>query len=95
LMHRNCRSRLRMRWLSSQARSRGPRVAGRGDGSRSVRWRVPPRRSGFIGMTVAVEEKDAGSVGEGGDGAEISVRWHSFRMRGIEAAGRSAGRQKA
>jgi hypothetical protein len=44
---------------------------------------------------VAVEEKDAGYGGEGGEGADTSVRWHSLRMRGIDAAGRSAGRQKA
>jgi len=48
--------------------------------------------SGFIGTTVVAEEKGAGYVGEG---AEISVRWHSLRMSGIEAPGRSAGRQKA
>lgn len=44
---------------------------------------------------MAPEENDAGYVGEGGEGADISVRWHSLRMSGIEAAGRSAGRQKA
>ena len=80
--------------MSSQARSRGPRVAGRGDGSRMVRCSVPPLTSGFIGTTVAVDEKEE-AVGDGGDGAEISIRWHSLRRRGNEAAGRSDGRQKA
>jgi hypothetical protein len=37
LMQRNWRSRFRMRWVSSQARRRGPRVEGRGPGSRIVR----------------------------------------------------------
>jgi hypothetical protein len=60
-----------------------------------VRWRVPPLASGTMGTMVVVEEKGAGSVGDGGEGAEMSVRWHSFRRSGSEAAGRSAGRQKA
>ena len=42
LMHRNCRSRLRMRWLSSQSRSRGPRVLGNGPGFIIVRCSIPP-----------------------------------------------------
>jgi hypothetical protein len=46
-------------------------------------------------MIVVVEEKGAGSVGEGGEGEETSVRWHSLRISGSEAAGRRAGKQKA
>jgi len=56
---------------------------------------VPPFRSDLIGTTAAVEEKDAGYVGDGGEGGEMSVRWHSLRISGIDAAGRSAGRQNA
>lgn len=84
--------------MSSHARNRGPSVAGKGDGSRIVRCKVPPFpvcSLGFIGMIVVVEEKGAGSVGEGGEGAETSVRWHSLRISGSEAAGRRAGKQKA
>jgi hypothetical protein len=44
---------------------------------------------------VVVDEKGEGSVGEDGEGADTSVRWHSLRRRGREAAGRRAGRQKA
>jgi hypothetical protein len=81
--------------LSSHARRRGPRVAGRGDGSRSVRCRVPPLTAGLRGTVVVLEEKGAGSVGDGGLGVETRVRWHSLRRRGREAAGRRAGRPKA
>jgi hypothetical protein len=74
LMQRNCLSRLRIKWLSSHARSRGPSVAGRGDGSRIVRCSVPPLTPGLIGTMVAVEEKGAGYVGDGGEGGEVSMR---------------------
>lgn len=44
---------------------------------------------------VVVDENGAGSAGEGGEGAETRVRWHSLRISGREAAGRRAGRQNA
>jgi len=50
LIQRNCFSRLSIRLLSSQARSRGPSVEGSGDGSRIVRWRVP------LLLTIAVDD---------------------------------------
>jgi hypothetical protein len=50
---------------------------------------------GSGGTMVVVDEKGEGSVGEGGEGADTRVRWHSLRRRGTEAAGRRAGRQKA
>jgi len=81
--------------VSSQARRRGPSVEGSGDGSRIVRCRVPALMSVLWGTRVVDEENGAGSVGDAGEGAEMSVRWHSLRMRGSEAAGRRAGRQKA
>jgi hypothetical protein len=87
LVHRNCFSRFRIRWLSSQARSLGPSVEGRGDGSRIVRWSVPA----LVGSGGVVP----GIVGDDGRDAEARVRWHSLRIPGREDAGRVAGREKA
>lgn len=42
LIHLKLRSRLKIRWLSSQARRRGPKLAGRGMGSIRVRLKTPP-----------------------------------------------------
>lgn len=79
-------------------------MSGRGAGSKIVRWSVP----GLVGtlafggtiVLVDAESKDVGDDGDGGTrtlvfGAEVSVRWHSFRRIGIEDAGRSAGMEKA
>jgi hypothetical protein len=79
LRHKNFFSRFMMRLLSSQARSRGPSVAGRGEGSRIVRWSLP---GGFL---KGVVERDS----------EMRVRWHSFKIFGINDPGKRAGRLNA
>lgn len=93
-----------MRWSSSHARSRGPRVSGSGAGSRTVRWMVPAVGGSlrFTGMMVLVEleEKETGDGGDGGLrravwGEAMRVRLHSFNIVGIEAAGSIAGSENA
>lgn len=42
-----------MRWVSSQARRRGPSVAERGDGSRIIRCREPALDCGGMGELAA------------------------------------------
>ena len=56
---------------------------------------MPPLTSAFCGTSVVDKENGAGSIGDVRNGAEMSVRWHSLRISGREAAGRRAGRQKA
>lgn len=80
LMHLNCLSRWRIRYLSSQSRNRGPSVNGRGVGSRMVRCRIPALVCPILG-----------SIGV----SETRVRRHSFSMKGRDAAGSSAGRENA
>ena len=88
-IHRNCRSRLTMRCVSSQARRRGPRVEGMGEGSRIVRCRDPDfdcvGNDGVVGETASevMEWEDA------------RVRWHSLSRAGMDDAGRMVGREKA
>jgi hypothetical protein len=79
LRHRNFFSRFMMRLLSSQARSRGPSVEGRGEGSRIVRCSLPGE------FFEGVVEGDS----------ETRVRWHSFKIFGINDPGKRAGRLNA
>lgn len=90
--------------MSSQSLSLGPKVEGRGEGSRIVRWRVPPFTPPLTGVIVVVVGNIASFIfvvketvsGWGWEiGGEIKVRWHSLSMRGMEDAGRRAGRLNA
>jgi hypothetical protein len=91
LVQRNCFSRLRTRWSSSQVLSLGPKVAGRGDGSRIVRCNPP------AGLTLLLTEGESCENGCGGEERVhgVSTRLHSFKIVGIEEADRRVASEKA
>ncbi len=72
-------------------------MAGRGDGSRMVRWSVPPCDDDTRGEDSGWNAEAVRVVGDGGGGvaAEVSVRWHSLSIDGMDDARRRAGSEKA